>query len=169
MAKADRNLSTLLRGLKALDLPPETIQALNSHLSRVSAAVGLSRVPGADFTRILATIDPAKIHPIAELLAQHPKLFASPLDVLARLDEARAETSTTDAVEDKRPALKRAVQGRLSKGERPGLTVSWKLFCNNVRSDCQKAWDTRDKPARGYGDKSIRRVVDGLSDKRDKR
>jgi hypothetical protein len=173
VAKADRNLSTLLAGLKALDLPPETVQALNSHLSRISAAAAAG--PSTDLTRILASIDPAIVRPVTELLAKHPKLFTSQLDVLAKTDEANQhpETSTTtDAVEDERPALERAVQRRLSKGDRPAHTVTWQRFCDNVRDDCgTEAWVTRSKErsaARGYGDKSIKRIVERLRDKQDK-
>jgi hypothetical protein len=178
MAKAGKNLSTLLDGLRALDLPPEIMRALTPAGMQALAAVDPAKLPGADLTRILQGLAGAQIditRQVAEFVAKHPQYFTRPLDVLAKLDEANRhpETSTTtDTVEDKRPALERAVQGRLSKGDRPGRSATWQRFCDNVRDDCgAEAWVTRSRersPARGYGDKSIKRIVDRLRDKRDK-
>jgi hypothetical protein len=40
-------------------------------------------------------------------------------------------------------------------------TVPWKQFCNDVRNACG-GWTTKGKPASGFGDKQIQRIVKTL-------
>jgi hypothetical protein len=40
-------------------------------------------------------------------------------------------------------------------------TVPWKQFCNKVRNACG-GWTTKGKPASGFGDKEIQRIVKNL-------
>lgn len=61
----------------------------------------------------------------------------------------------------KRDVLRRAVQTRLHRGEMPGRNSPWKTFCDNVRDDCD-GWSKGRKPMRGYGDKTIGRIVKDL-------
>jgi hypothetical protein len=168
MAKAAGILSTLLDRLRALGLPPETLEALNSHFSRLpAAAAGLSKVPNEDdLARLLASvdpvsIDPTKIAPVAELLAKH-----NPLEIVARIEAGDYSPASTSDTAKLSSALERAVKKRLGMGEDPGKTVPWNRFCDNIRDECgAKAWigdRKKRKPARGYGDRTIRRIVERL-------
>jgi hypothetical protein len=40
-------------------------------------------------------------------------------------------------------------------------TVPWKQFCNDVRNAC-RGWKAKGKPALGFGDKQIQRIVKNL-------
>jgi hypothetical protein len=42
--------------------------------------------------------------------------------------------------------------------------ISWKEFCDSVRDDCD-GWRAKGKPAWGFGDRQIKRVVKELMDK----
>jgi hypothetical protein len=73
---------------------------------------------------------------------------------------------TSDDQQRHRPAhpqqLVAAVKERLSAGHRPGDNEPWKTFNDEVRKSCVKKVTDR-----GYGDKSIKRIVADL-DKQDK-
>ena len=79
-------------------------------------------------------------------------------EVQAALDNERRRTSSRK----KTTALVTVISKRLAAGEEPGRTVQWNTFCNSVRNDCD-GWANPKKtvPERGFGDKSIKRVVEG--------
>lgn len=71
---------------------------------------------------------------------------------------------------DQRPAVKRAllaaIRSTLKTVGVPGKTAQWKTFCAHVRMECAVTANTR-----GYGDKSIQRLVTAIKaapDKEDK-
>jgi hypothetical protein len=182
MAKAGKNLSTLLRGLTALDLPPETLQALDSYISRIPAAAAgagadaTSRLVGNlrgrgirddEIARMFAAIDPAN-QPAAAALAKHPELaelFAGPSSVWAKIEAAIQCSEAPDTADKELSPLKHAVKKRLDMGKTPGRNETWPLFYHAVRTDCgPEAWtdSKRQKPARGYGDRTIERIVQSL-------
>jgi hypothetical protein len=99
----------LLRGLKALDLPPEIVRALSPAGMQALAAIDPGKLPGADLTRILqglvgTQIDPAITRQVAELVAKHPQYFTGPLDVLAKI-EAGDHSSTTSTTKKELTAV----------------------------------------------------------------
>jgi hypothetical protein len=56
--------------------------------------------------------------------------------------------------------LAAVISRRLEANEQPGTNVPWKLFCDSVRADCDGWADSKqNKPKRGFGDKSIERIV----------
>ena len=65
-----------------------------------------------------------------------------------------------------RNALKVAIARRISDGEVPGDTIGWDRFCGDIRDDCNGWVKTggKRKPARGFGDKTIKRAVAELRD-----
>jgi hypothetical protein len=59
--------------------------------------------------------------------------------------------------------LRAAIQGALETFGIPGRTVQWKPFCDRIRAECQATTQTR-----GYGDRSIQRIVKTISAGTDK-
>jgi hypothetical protein len=55
------------------------------------------------------------------------------------------------------------IKHRLTAGDKPGTTIQWKEFCDLVRDGCD-GWVGLQKrrPKRGFGDKSIKRIVTKL-------
>ena len=49
----------------------------------------------------------------------------------------------------------------LASDQLPGENIEWKAFCDLVRDNCN-GWRKRGKPAWGFGDKQIKRVVNTL-------
>jgi hypothetical protein len=87
-----------------------------------------------------------------------------------RMGKARSERKTRYTVEAATPEepfvnsrLRAAVQSALQTFGTPGRTVQWKPFCDRIRAECQVTAQTR-----GYGDRSIQRVVKATSPKTDK-
>jgi hypothetical protein len=71
---------------------------------------------------------------------------------------------------DNERALAAAIKKRLSAGEEPGVTVQWNQFCDAIR-DAADGWadPKKTKLKRGYGDKTIKRIVAQVRmDKQDK-
>jgi hypothetical protein len=58
----------------------------------------------------------------------------------------------------------RVIADKLRSGEFPGRNTTWKKFCDEVRNKCN-GWRAKGKPAWGFGDKQIRRIVSDLMDK----
>jgi hypothetical protein len=59
--------------------------------------------------------------------------------------------------------LRAAIKGALKTLGTPGKNVQWKPFCDHVRAECQVTVHTR-----GYGDKSIQRLVKTIETGQDK-
>jgi hypothetical protein len=58
--------------------------------------------------------------------------------------------------------LAAVISRRLAANEQPGTNVQWQTFCDSVRNDCNGWADSNSKlkiPKRGFGDKSIQRIV----------
>ena len=62
--------------------------------------------------------------------------------------------------EGARPTNQRdeAIQNLLANGRIPPTKISWKEFCGLVRDNAQ-GWEAKDKPAHGFSNKQIGRVV----------
>jgi hypothetical protein len=60
------------------------------------------------------------------------------------------------------PPLMAAVEKGLKAGHQParGGNVQWERFCDDVRKDCGK-----NRADRGYGDRTIKRIVDALKER----
>ena len=85
-------------------------------------------------------------------------------------DQVKAVATATEAAASKEPpypVLVAAVKNRLNNGHRPGAggDEQWDRFCDEVRKVCKKKATDR-----GYGDKTIKRIVATLNrqDKQDK-
>jgi hypothetical protein len=77
-----------------------------------------------------------------------------------RRNSATEELQTNEYLEKKFTPLEAAISRRLEAKEHPGMTVPWALFCHSVRCDCDGFVDPgKRKPKRGYGDKTIQRIV----------
>ena len=87
--------------------------------------------------------------------------------VQAALEEVQRRNSAADELPSNKPSPKKftlleaAISRRLEANEQPGITVPWASFCHSVRCDCDGFVDPEKKrqPKRGYGDKSIQRIV----------
>jgi hypothetical protein len=163
MAKAKKPYSTLLEILQGGGgvASPEAMQAF--------AALDPVKLPNADLTpkinRTLAEL--CAKHPdyfsgtqinrvLAELVAKHPDYFAGPLGFLVRIDD-QADVPATDT--NLPLTLEQAIKACLQNGKRP---CGWRPFCKRVRDKIgEKAWLDRkaNKPARGYGDRTIKRAM----------
>jgi hypothetical protein len=53
------------------------------------------------------------------------------------------------------------IRRRLRAGEAPGKNTPWKEFCDGVRDRC-RGWKKKGVPARRFGDKQIKRMVDAI-------
>jgi hypothetical protein len=60
----------------------------------------------------------------------------------------------------------RVVSELLAGGSNPPRNIAWKAFHNRVRNEC-KGWLKAGKPAHGFSDKQIQRVVKELRSKWD--
>jgi hypothetical protein len=58
----------------------------------------------------------------------------------------------------------RVIADKLRSGEIPGRNITWKEFCDDVRSKCN-GWRDKGKPNWGFGDKQIKRICNHLMDK----
>jgi hypothetical protein len=78
-----------------------------------------------------------------------------------RLNSTSDELPPNESLQKKFTPLEAAISRRLEANEQPGITVPWALFCHSVRCDCDGFVDPEKKrqPKRGYGDKSIQRIV----------
>jgi hypothetical protein len=56
------------------------------------------------------------------------------------------------------------IAGLIADGVIPPDTIKWKEFYKRVRDEC-KGWRSAGKPAWGFGDKQIKRIVGDLRDK----
>jgi hypothetical protein len=71
----------------------------------------------------------------------------------------------TDWSPDPQPSHRHAViKAKLDEGARPGRTIPWKKFCNEVRDKCN-GWRAKGKPTWGFSNKQIQRHVKDLMDK----
>jgi hypothetical protein len=67
--------------------------------------------------------------------------------------------------EEAASTLASAIKNKLGQGLIPGNTITWALFCADVRDDADGWINKRDgKPKRGFGDRTIRRIVEGEED-----
>lgn len=57
----------------------------------------------------------------------------------------------------------RVIEAMLSGESNPPRNIPWKKFCDAVRNKCN-GWH-KDKPALGFGDKQIQRIVKGIRDR----
>jgi hypothetical protein len=53
------------------------------------------------------------------------------------------------------------IQALIDEGLSPPRNIQWKLFCDRVRNECN-GWLVPGKPALGFSDKQIQRVVKEL-------
>jgi hypothetical protein len=95
-----------------------------------------------------------------------PSLLPSPEPTKCELLPSPARFELQQQPETKRETprhlLETAIAKQLRTGELPGTggTVSWDRFCDSVREDCDGWKDRRKrKPKRGYGDRTIKRLV----------
>jgi hypothetical protein len=88
------------------------------------------------------------------------RLYVNDSDFSSWLDD---ELGTSDLnVEKLDPKLSNAIRNLL-KTEQPGRTIQWNAFCDKVRDNCD-GWKDRKNcvSKRGFGDKTIKRVVKSL-------
>jgi hypothetical protein len=65
----------------------------------------------------------------------------------------------------RRPSRREAViAAMIAEGVIPPDTIEWKEFYKRVRDECN-GWRGKGKPAWGFGDKQIKRIVGDLRDK----
>ena len=95
-----------------------------------------------------------------------PSLLPSPEPTKRELLPSPARFEPQQQPETKRETLRHlletAIAKQLSAGKLPGTggTESWDPFCDSVRDDCDGWKDRRKrKPKRGYGDRTIKRLV----------
>ena len=50
----------------------------------------------------------------------------------------------------------------IAEGVNPPRTIKWKEFYKRVRDACNARLDAKGRPPFGFGDKQIRRIVNGL-------
>jgi hypothetical protein len=78
--------------------------------------------------------------------------------------EGRARARKLRSPQPKSLRLAAAITRRLAEGDRPGVTVQWKQFCDRVRDDLGGWADRKNgRPKRGYSQKSIQRAVTDLN------
>jgi hypothetical protein len=84
-------------------------------------------------------------------------------DRICRVEQEQSSLEPcADELAGDSPELVTVVEKRLNAGHRPGKggNEQWERFCDQVRKDCgKKATD------RGYGDRTIKRIVKLLKDK----
>ena len=85
---------------------------------------------------------------------EFPDLYRSHVDQgLLEASVAASDTTAFDIV----------IKKRLQNGDVPGSTIKWKQFCDELRNECDGWTDVKKaKPKRGYGDKSIQRIVNAI-------
>jgi len=83
------------------------------------------------------------------------------LDDEKRRNTASHELPPNHSFHKKMAPLEDAISGRLEAGEQPGSNVPWASFCHLVRCDCDGFVDPEKKKEskRGYGDRTIKRIV----------
>jgi hypothetical protein len=86
--------------------------------------------------------------------------------VQAALEEEKRHAVTdelppNESLRKKFTPLEAAISRRLEANEQPGIIVSWASFCHSVRCDCDGFVDPKkkEKPKRGYGERTIQRIV----------
>jgi hypothetical protein len=132
--------------------------------------IGAAPVHGRAAT--LSDLNALKLHPraAAEWLLSRPRwqqLVPSGLRAFRERSnsppaehQAPGSETTAEPTPGLPTALRTAIARRLRHGERPGDTVLWKEFCVSVRDECDGWADAkRKRPKRGFGDKSIQRLV----------
>jgi hypothetical protein len=70
----------------------------------------------------------------------------------------------TEWSSDPQPARKKEVIAKLMVELNPPRKTKWKPFCDRVRDECN-GWHKPGKPALGFGDKQIQRIVKELRSK----
>jgi hypothetical protein len=63
-----------------------------------------------------------------------------------------------------RSGRRAVISAMIAEGVVPPDTIEWTTFCKRVRDECN-GWRAKGKPAWGFGDKQIRRIVTDLRDK----
>jgi hypothetical protein len=168
VAKADSNISALLRTLHAHDLPPDVREYLTRIPRAIAAGIDPAKLPGVDLARVSASIDQAGV-PLAKLLAKHPALrryLAGPVGILARIEagehsaDHRKPAASLSPREQTAVIRRRTIRSLLAEGKIPGDTVTWNSFCDMLRDRCD-GWRDRRKGAsrRGYGNTIIKSDV----------
>ena len=68
--------------------------------------------------------------------------------------------AATDRSNDDRPLIA-AIRTRLNRGDRPGSTVKWDKFCQDIRKDCDAFIGNpkNEEFKRGFSDDTIKRVA----------
>jgi len=96
-------------------------------------------------------------------------LYALAVDVQFRRSDVERRLKSKKlpclhALATRQEALATAIASRLARGERPGIAITWKEFCCSVRDECNGWADPkRQCPKRGFGDKTIERLVQAYS------
>jgi hypothetical protein len=82
---------------------------------------------------------------------------------LIEADDIRSQL-TEWSPQPQRSRRDQVISGLLAEGLNPPRNVDWKSFCDRVRDKCN-GWLKPGKPAHGFSDKQIQRVVKELTSK----